>query len=459
MSSTLSIADRAAALGDGFSGQFLTPDHADYDDVRRVHNGLVDKRPALIARCRSAADVVGAVKLAKALGLETAVRAGGHNVAGRATVDGGVMIDVSPMKGISVDAERRTARVEAGVTWAELNRATQAHALAVTGGVVSSTGVAGLTLGGGLGWLMGKYGLALDNLISVELVTAAGEHVRTSADERPDLFWAVRGGGGNFGVATSFEFQLHQVGPTVTGGKIAYAFASAAEVLTLFRDATAALADEQSVVAGLVHAPDGSGEKLAALVTCHCGALAEGEQAMTPLRRLSSPLADELGPMSYCDLNEMMDGAFPKGALNYWKSSFLTSLSDEAIATMIACFARSPSAMSQIIVEHVHGAATRVPEGDTAFPHRTAGYNFLLIAQWDDPAMTEACIAWARETYAAMRPFTAAGRYVNYLDDDDTGDPVVAAYGLNYRRLQEIKGRYDPKNFFRMNQNIVPLPQ
>jgi FAD/FMN-containing dehydrogenase len=457
MSSALSIADRTAALSERFSGELVTPDHPDYDDVRRLHNGLVDKRPALIARCRNAADVVGAVKLAQALGLETAVRAGGHNVAGRASVDGGVMIDVSPMKGISVDAERRTARVEAGVTWAELNRATQAHALAVTGGVVSSTGVAGLTLGGGLGWLMGKHGLALDNLLCVELVTAAGDHVRASADERPDLFWAVRGGGGNFGVATIFEFQLHQVGPTVTGGKIAHAFASAVDVLTLFRDATASLPDDQSVVAGLIHAPDGPGEKLAALVTCHCGSLAEGEQAMAPLRRLASPVADDLGPKPYCDLNEMMDGAYPRGALNYWKSSFLSSLSDEAIATMIACFARCPSPLSQIILEHVHGAATRVAVGDTAFPHRAAGYNFLLISQWDDPAMTEPCIAWARETYAAMRPFAAAGRYVNYLDDDEAGDPIVAAYGPNYRRLQEIKGRYDPKNFFRMNQNIVPL--
>lgn len=458
MTPAVSIADATAALARTFSGQLLRPVDPGYDEARRVHNGLVDKRPALIARCRSAIDVVGAVKLAQQLGLETAVRGGGHNVAGRATVDGGFMIDVSPMKGIAVDADRGTARVEAGVTWAELNHATQAHGLAVTGGVVSSTGVAGLTLGGGLGWLMSKHGLALDNLISVEMVTASGDLVRTSSDERPDLFWAVRGGGGNFGVATSFDFQLHRVGPTVTGGLIAHPFGCAAEVLRLFRDTTASLSDEQTIVAGLIHAPDGSDAKLAALVTCHCGSLADGEQAMLPLRRLASPVTDGLGPMQYSELNAMMDGAYPKGALNYWKSSFLSSLSDEAIDTMVECFARCPSVMGQIILEHVHGAATRIPVGDTAFPHRTAGYNFLLISQWSDPAASGSCVAWARETYAAMRPFTAPGRYVNYLDDDEPGDPVAAAYGPNYKRLQQIKGRYDPNNFFRMNQNIVPVP-
>lgn len=377
-------------------------------------------------------------------------------MAGRATVDGGIMIDLAPMKGIAVDAERRTARVEPGVTWAELNLATQAHALAVTGGVVSSTGVAGLTLGGGLGWLMGKHGLALDNLVSVDLVTADGDLVQASAAERPDLFWAVRGGGGNFGVATAFEFQLHQVGPSVTGGLIAHPFGAARDVLKLFRDATASLPDEQGVVAGLIHAPDGSGAKLAALVTCHCGSLADGERAMRPLRRLGSGVTDTLGPIPYADLNAMMDGAYPKGALNYWKSSFLSDLSDGAIETMVECFGRCPSAMGQIILEHVHGAATRVPVDATAFPHRAAGYNFLLMSQWTDPGISAECVAWARETYAAMSPFTAAGRYVNYLDADEAGDPVAAAYGPNYRRLQEIKRRYDPENFFRLNQNIAP---
>jgi FAD/FMN-containing dehydrogenase len=452
-----SISSIAEAARDTFTGQLLEPTDADYDEARRVYNGLIDKRPALIARCRSAADVANAVNLTQRLGLEAAVRGGGHNVAGRATIDGGLMIDVSPMKSIFVDPKRRIARVQGGVTWAELNRETQAHGLAVTGGVVSSTGVAGLTLGGGLGWLMSKHGLAADNLRSVELVTAAGEQILASANEEPDLFWAVRGGGGNFGVATSFEFQLHPIGPAITGGLIAHQIQSARDILRLFRDSTVSLPDEHMIVGGLIHAPDGSGTKLAAMVTCHCGTLAAGEKAMQPLKQFGSPAMDALGPMPYCDLNAMLDAAYPKGALNYWKSSFLSTLSDDAIDTMVECFARCPTPMGQIILEHVHGAVSRVAVGDTAFPHRSTGYNFLLISEWTDPAISDRCIAWGRETYAAMRPFFAPGRYVNYLDDDEKDDPVAAAYGPNYRRLQHIKSKYDPKNFFRMNQNIRPL--
>jgi len=360
MTSISSIAEAATKLADTFSGQLLKPTDAAYDEARRVHNGVIDKRPALIARCRSAADVASAVNFAQRSGLEAAVRGGGHNVAGRATIDGGLMIDVSPMKDVFVDPKRRIARVQGGVTWAELNRETQVHGLAVTGGVVSSTGVAGLTLGGGLGWLMSKHGLALDNLSSVDLVTAAGEQIVASPNDEPDLFWAVRGGGGNFGVATSFEFQLHPIGPSVTGGLIAHQFQSARDVLRLFRDSTVSLPDEQTIVGGLIHAPDGSGTKLAAMVTCHCGPLAVGEKAMQPLKQFGSPVMDVLGPMPYCDLNAMLDAAYPKGALNYWKSSFLSTLSDDAIETMIDCFARCPTPMGQIILEHVHGAVSQV---------------------------------------------------------------------------------------------------
>jgi FAD/FMN-containing dehydrogenase len=422
-----------------------------------VHNGLVDKRPALIARCRGVADVADAVNLARDLGLEAAIRGGGHNVAGKATVDGGVMIDLSPMKGIRVDARRGTVHAQGGVTWAELNRETQLHNLAVTGGVVSTTGIAGLTLGGGLGWLMGKHGLALDNLRSVELVTAQGEVLQASSGEHPDLFWAVRGGGGNFGVATSFEYQLHPIGPMVTGGLIAHPFDRARDMLRFFRDSTAALPDDHMIFGGLIHAPDGSGTKLAAMVSCHCGSLAEGEAAMRPLKEFGSPVVDALGPIPYCQLNGMLDAAYPKGALNYWKSSFLAQLSDAAIDAMIAAFARCPTPMGQLLLEHFHGAATRVGVGDTAFPLRDVGYNFLVLSEWMDPASTDRSIAWARQTYAEMEPFFSAGRYVNYLADDEIGDPVAAAYGPNYRRLQEIKQQYDPGNFFHINQNIRPL--
>ena len=456
MTSVPTIADAVIELAAKFTGQLLQPADTGYEDARKVHNGLVNKRPVLIARCRGVADVVDAVALARKLNLEVAVRGGGHNVAGRATVDGGVMIDLAPMKGIHVDPYARTVRAQGGVTWAELNRETQLHGLAVTGGVVSTTGIAGLTLGGGLGWLMGKYGLALDNLRSVELVTAEGRVLRASKDEQADLFWALRGGGGNFGVATSFEYQLHPVGPTITGGLVAHPFERARDVLRFFRDFTASLPDEFTVFGGLIHAPDASGAKLAAMVTCHCGPLAAGEAATRPLKQFGPPAMDAIGPMPYCQLNGMLDAAYPKGALNYWKSSFLSQLSDDAIDTLIDCFARCPTPMGQLLLEHFHGAATRVGIGDTAFPHRADGHNLVVLSEWMDPADTERCIAWARKTYAEMEPFLAAGRYVNYLADDETGDPIAAAYGSNYRRLQELKRKYDPGNFFHMNQNIRP---
>jgi FAD/FMN-containing dehydrogenase len=457
MSSVRSIDEVVGELSGTFSGQLLRPSDAGYDEARKVHNGLVDKRPALIVRCRGVADVVDAVNLTHKLGLEVAVRGGGHNVAGRATIDGGLVIDLSPMKGIHVDPKGRTVRAQGGVTWGELNRETQLHGLAVTGGVVSSTGIAGLTLGGGLGWLMGKYGLALDNLRSLELVTAEGGVVRASQDEEPDLFWAVRGGGGNFGVATSFEYQLYPVGPMVTAGLIVHPFDGARNLLRFFRDSTASLPNEHTIFGTLTHAPDGSGTKVAAIATCHCGSLEAGEEAMRPLKRFGSPVVDAVGPMPYCQLNGMLDGAFPRGAFNYWKSSFLAGLSDDAIDTMITCFGRCPTAMGQLLLEHVHGATTRVGVGDTAFPHRAEGYNFLVLSQWTNVADNNACIAWARDTYAEMQPFFASGRYVNYLGDDEAGDPVANAYGANYRRLQELKTKYDPKNFFRVNQNIPPL--
>ncbi len=457
MTSISSVADAVIELASKFSGQLLQHTDAGYEEARKVHNGLVNKRPVLIARCRGVADVVDAVNLARKLSLEVAVRGGGHNVTGRSTVDGGLMIDLVPMKGIHVDPYARTVHAQGGVTWAELNRETQLHGLAVTGGVVSTTGIAGLTLGGGIGWLMGKYGLALDNLRSVELVTAEGQVLRTSKDEQADLFWAVRGGGGNFGVATSFEYQLHPVGPMITGGLVAHPFDRARDVLRFFRDFTASLPDEFAVFGGLIHAPDGSGAKLAAMVTCHCGSLAAGETAMRSLKQFGPPAIDAIGPMPYCQLNGMLDAAYPKGALNYWKSSFLAQLSDHAIDTMIECFARCPTPMGQLLLEHFHGAATRVRVGDTAFPHRVDGYNFLVLSEWMEPANTDRCIAWARETYAEMEPFVASGRYVNYLGDDEPGDPIAAAYGPNYRRLQELKTKYDPSNFFHMNQNIRPL--
>src|SRR5437868_7192568 len=394
-----SITEAATGLASTFSGQLLEPGAVGYDEARRVHNGLIDKRPALIARCRGVADVVDGINLAKKLGLEVAVRGGAHNVAGRATIEGGLMIDLSLMRGIHVDRSSRTVQAQGGVTWAELNRETQLHGLAVTGGVVSTTGIAGLTLGGGLGWLMSKYGLALDNLVSAKLVTADGEVLHTSAEQHSDLFWGLRGGGGNFGVATSLEYRLYPVGPTITGGLIAYPFDQARDMLRFFRDRTGSLPDEQTLFGGLIHAPDGSGTKLAAMVTSHCGPLADGEEAMRPIKQFGSPVLDALGPLPYCQLNGMLDAAYPKGALNYWKSSFLARLSDEAIDTMIECFARCPTPMGQLLLEHFHGAATRIGATDTAFPHRAEGYNLLVLSEWLDPTTSDQCISWARESY------------------------------------------------------------
>jgi FAD/FMN-containing dehydrogenase len=454
MSSISSLSDTVAEVAKSFTGQILQSTDPGYEEARRVHNGLIDKRPALIARCRGLADIVDAVKVARDQRFEVAIRGGGHNVAGRATVDGGLMIDLSPMKGIHVDPKARTARAQGGLTWNTFNRETQLRGLATTGGVVSSTGIAGLTLGGGLGWLMGKYGLALDNLLSADVVLADGRAVTASDGDNADLFWALRGGGGNFGVVASFECRLHAVGPVVTGGLIGYPFSAAWDVLRHFRDVTASLPDELTVFAGLVHAPDGSGQKLAAIVLCHCGTPAAGESAVQPIKQFGTPALDAIGPMPYAQLNTMLDAAYPRGALNYWKSSFLSSLSDDAIRTMIDCFAKCPTPMGQLLIEHFHGAVTRVGVTDTAFPHRVEGYDMLVLSEWMDPNHNEACTAWARESYAALQPFVGTGRYVNYLDDDDRGDAVAAAYGPNYRRLQEIKAKYDPENFFHMNQNI-----
>ena len=449
--------ETVAELSGHFSGMLLLPGDVGYDLTRRIHNGLIDRHPALIARCLGTADILDAVNFARAQGLELAVRGGGHNVAGKAVCDGGLMIDLSLMKGIHVDPESRTARAQGGVTWREFNRATQLHGLASTGGVISTTGIAGLTLGGGLGWLMGKHGLALDNLLSVEVVTASGEIMRASEKENADLFWALRGAGANFGVVSWFEYRLHPVS-RVWSGLVAHPVKQAREVWRFFREATAALADEMTLFAGLLHTPDGSGTQIAAILACHSGSVAEGETAVRPIKRFGSPVLDVIQPTSYEAANMMLDAGFPAGALNYWKSSFLTELSDAAVETMIGQFAACPSPMSGLVVEHVHGAATRVGVAETAFPHRREGYNLLIIAEWQDPEDTARNIAWARQTYDAMAPYYARARYVNYLDKDEASDAIRTAYGPNYDRLRSLKTKYDPTNLFRLNHNIPPGP-
>jgi FAD/FMN-containing dehydrogenase len=445
------VSDLAAQV----AGPVLVPADSGYDAARAVHNGLIDRRPAVIVRCRETNDVVAALAFARKAGLEVSVRGGGHNVAGRAVTDGGVMIDLAEMQRVEVDPAAKAATAEGGATWAILNDAAAEHGLAVTGGAVSTTGIAGFTLGGGLGWLMAKYGLAADNLERVELVTAAGEVLDVGSDSHADLFWALRGGGGNFGVATSFRYRLHPL-QTIVGGFIAHPFEAAPELLRFYRDAVAGCSDDLSVWAGLVHAPDGSGMKLSALVVFHTGEPSVAERELEPFRTWGSPVLVDVGPMPYPVMNTLQDAAYPAGSLNYWLSSFVRGLTDELIDTAVERFAAVPSPMTAILLEHFHGAVTRVPPTATAVPHRDEGWNLLIPSVWLDPAETEANVAWSRETFAALRPEFGTGRWLNYLGDDQADDAIRAAYGPNYDRLVELKRRYDPGNVFHLNHNIVP---
>ncbi len=437
------------------SGSVIKPGQPGYDEARAIHNGLIDRSPALIVRAQTTDDVVAALAVARDAGLEVSVRGGGHNVAGRAVTDGGVMISLADMRQVTVDPERSTATAQGGATWADFNTATGEHGLAVTGGLISTTGIAGYTLGGGLGWLMSKYGLAADNLESVELVTASGEILQVDGDSHPDLFWALRGGGGNFGVATSFTYRVHPVAQ-ITGGLIAHPLDAGPDLLRFYREAAADLPDDASVFAGLVHAPDGSGAKLAALVVFHLGDPDTAERELEPFKSFGSPLVVEVGPMPYPVMNTILDAGFPEGALNYWLSSFAGNLSDAVIDTAVERFASVPSPMTAILFEHFHGAVTRIGATDTAVPHREPGWNLLIPSVWTDPATTDANIEWTRETFAALRPHLATRRWLNYLGDDQADDAIRDAYGPNFDRLREVKRRYDPDNVFHLNHNIVP---
>jgi FAD/FMN-containing dehydrogenase len=453
--------DRSALppLEDRFSGRLLLRGDDGYETARRVHNGMIDRHPSIIACCSRTADVVDALDFAIQHGLEIAVRGGGHNVAGRAVIDDGIMIDLSPMKGIYVDPTARSVRVQAGVTWGEFNQETQRSGLATTGGAVSSTGVAGLTLGGGFGFLMGRHGFTIDTLTAVEVVTARGKVLRASKEENSDLFWGVRGGGGNFGIVASFEFMLHAVGPMVNGGAIAYPIDQSKDMLRFYRELTRAAPDELTVAAGLTRSPDGSGQQFASMLVCHCGPADEATAALHTIKTFGIPVLDRLGPLAYTSLNQMLDSSFPRLALNYWKSCFLGELSDDVIAILREQFARCPSAMSKLIIEHFHGAALQPKPTDMAFPHRDPGYSILIIAQWSDPKDNALNIAWAKDTLAALEPFTRHGAYSNYMADDEPLSGVKRAFAENFPRLQKLKDLYDPENLFRNNQNIPPSKQ
>jgi hypothetical protein len=449
------------AVVEGFKGSLqgslFRPGEPGYEDARQIWNGMIDRRPALIACCRGVADVINSVNFARTHELLVAVRGGGHNVAGNAVCDGGLMIDLSGMRSVRVDPVQRTARAEGGATWGEFDRETQAFGLGTPGGQISTTGVAGLTLGGGWGHLARRYGLVSDNLISADLVTADGDFLTVSKTQHPDLFWGLRGGGGNFGVVTSLEYRLHPVGP-VLAGVVAYPMEKAREALRLFRDLTADAPDELASDIVLITMPDGT--PVVGMVVCYTGPGENGERILRPLKTLSPVLMDSIGRMPYTSAQKLVDDFYPKGLQNYWKSSFIQEISDEVIDTIVHYCGNRPSPMCHGLIEHqLGGAISRVGRDETAFNHRDREYSFMSIGQCTDAGEAEACVRWAREFWDAMQPYSTGGVYVNYLgrEADEGADRIKAAYGPEkYQRLVALKNKYDPTNLFRLNQNIRP---
>jgi FAD/FMN-containing dehydrogenase len=443
-------------------GQLLFPGEPAYEEARKIHNAMIDRHPAVIVRCMGVADVMAAVKFARSQGIRTSVRGTGHNVAGISLCDDGLVIDLSAMKGIHVNPVALTARVEPGVTWGEMNHDLQAFGLAATGGYVGTTGVGGLTLGGGLGWMVRKHGCALDNLLSADVVTAEGELLSASKKENPDLFWGIRGGGGNFGIVTSFEFQVHPAG-TVLAGLVMHPLSKGGEVLRFWRKYEETAAEEMSnsmvifTAAAELPVPEMlRREPIVAVGGVWVGALEEGGRALRPLREYGPPSADIYQPMPYSAAQTMADFLWPKGLYSYWKSSFLKSLSDGAIDTILAFSAKAPSPRTVVVIEHDGDSAwSCVPEDATAFGHRNWPYNMVITTMWTNPKDSDANIEWTRNFWEAMKPFLAEAVYVNYLGDVDEAG-IRAAYGKKYARLAALKQKYDPTNFFSMNQNIKP---
>ncbi|WP_248447574.1 FAD-binding oxidoreductase [Sinorhizobium meliloti] len=446
-------------------GRVLIATDAAYDEARTIWNGMIDRRPGLIVQCAGAADVVNAVRFAAENQLLVAVRGGGHNIAGNAVCDGGMVIDLTPMKSVRVDATTKTAWVEPGATLADLDMETQAFRLALPTGINSTTGIAGLTLGGGFGWITRKFGLTIDNLLSADVVTANGELVRASPTEHRDLFWAIRGGGGNFGVVTAFEFRLHELGPEVLSGLVIHPFAEAESVLQQYRQALENAPDELTCWVVMRQAPplpflpaEWHGKEVVVLAMCYCGDLEAGEKAMAGLRAIGNPIADVVSPHPFVGWQQAFDPLLAPGARNYWKSHDFMELSDQAIGILTESIRQLPGPECEIFIAHVGGAAGRVAPEETAFPQRNSHFVMNVHGRWRDPAMDQACIDWARHLFEAAKPHAAGTAYVNFMPEDEM-DRVEAAYGANYGRLVEIKRHYDPLNLFRMNQNVRPIEE
>jgi len=441
-----------ASLADELCGPLLLPGSDVYEAARRVFNGMIDRRPALIAQCRGVSDVKAVVEYASAHDLPVAVRGGGHNVAGHGTCDGGVLIDFSGMRSARVDAASKTVRADPGCTWTDLDTENAAHGLATTGGTVGTTGIGGLTLGGGVGFLMGSYGLTCDNLLSVDLVTASGELLTVSEHDNPDLFWGIRGGGGNFGVVTSFEYRLHPVA-TLLAGLVLYPENVAREALELFRQVCSMAPDELTCAFAMLTLPDGP--KVAAIAACYNDPVHNGDELVRPLRELGPPIDDGIRLMGYTEVQRIF-AEIPFGLHNYWKGHFVRDMTDDVVDATIDAFESMTSEHSAILIEAPHGAVGRVPADATAFGQRDARFNASGLAIWEPSDAPDRHIAWARSYAAALAP-SASGGYVNYLGDDATAADVATAYGeKRYRRLAALKDRYDPTNMFRFNQNIKP---
>jgi FAD/FMN-containing dehydrogenase len=449
----------------GLQGALLTPADPGYETSRQVWNAMIDRRPALIARCAGTADIVAAINLARRRALPVAVRGGGHNVAGSAVCDDGLVVDLSAMKGLRVDPVRQVAWAEPGLTWGEFDRETQAFGLALTGGIHSTTGIAGFTLGGGFGWLARKHGLSCDSLLSAEVVTADGELVHASPTENGDLLWGLRGGGGNFGIVTSFEFQLHPLGP-VLGGLVMYPLEQAPAVLQFYRTYIRQAPDELFTIVALRTAPAAEpvpaslqGKLAIAIMLCYCGDLAEGESLLEPLRCFGSPAVDTIQVMPYTQLQGLFDAANPPGWQNYWKAEYIRGYDDGAIRVLCEHVARKPSPMSKVLIAHLQGAISRVGFEAGAYSHRDAPFLININATWADPGDAARHKDWALALWAGMQPFSHGGTYVNFLSSEGEAR-IKAAYDARaYERLVALKTRYDPDNFFRFNQNIPPRPQ
>jgi FAD/FMN-containing dehydrogenase len=436
-----------------FRGDLTVPGDAIYDEARRVWNGAIDKRPALISYCTDTNDVVQAVTFARSCSYLMAVRSGGHNVAGLSVCDDGIVIDLSRMKRIEVDPVRRVARAEAGLSLGEFDTATQAYGLATTMGVNSDTGIAGLTLGGGFGKLGRKHGLTCDNLIAAEIVTADGTPLRACASDHPDLFWGLRGGGGNFGIVTAFEYTLHPVGPALLVGSVLHRYDQAREAIRFYDEFSGNASDEVSVDAALVTMP--SGERFFSVSACYAGSPKSGEVALAPLMAFGSPVESRLAAIPYLQIQSNGDSIFPRGRRYYWKAQFLREISDAAIDALLDGYARAPSIPSLLVFQQVGGAIARVSRSESPYVNRDALYDCFPIAIWDDPAADDANIQWARSLWNAVRPYSTGGVYANNLGDEGE-DRVRDAYGENYARLVALKNKYDPANLFRLNQNIRP---